>query len=341
MQTDQSECYTLLGEVIPCGADTQDGASRSGQVWPKPRFHATAGLVTDALTGLIWSRDGNPAFYPLSWKEGFDFIKQLNRENYCGCNDWRLPNRRELFSLVSHSRKNPALTEGHPFESVFPGYYWSSTSCWRLPTQAWYVHMGGGRVFKGIKSNSYLVWPVRKDRRRSPLQLIATGQRSCFDTEGKMIACQGTAQDADVRAGKDWSGDRMEPAGRNVVKDRDSGLIWHCDADLTGREVDWGSALDAIGSMNKKRLAGYNDWRLPNIIELESLCHLGVHSPAIAASEMFNGIRDGYWSGTTSVYDPSYAWVFYTEDGNIGVGHKPRSDFHVWAVRHAHDDSLV
>jgi hypothetical protein len=48
----------------------------------------------------------------------------------------------------------------HPFDNVFTGYCWTADSCCRLPDQAWYVHLGGGRVHRGMKHGSCLVWPV-------------------------------------------------------------------------------------------------------------------------------------------------------------------------------------
>ena len=51
--------------------------------------------------------------------------------------DWRLPNLRELQSLISYAFNSPALpntlgtgkwTEGNPFLHVIPDYYWSSST---------------------------------------------------------------------------------------------------------------------------------------------------------------------------------------------------------------------
>ena len=57
------------------------------------------------------------------------------------------------------------------------------------------------------------------------------------------------------------------------------------------------------------------------------------HSPALPPDHPFDGVADGYWSSTTSVYEPRYAWVFYTRDGAVGVGFKAKPDFQAWAVR--------
>ncbi len=102
------------------------------------RFDSSEWSVTDKKTGLMWVRDAGVSEFPLTWKEAFSFIDTLNRQEYAGHGDWRLPNRRELFSLVSHDRVNPPLLDGKAFINVFHGYYWTASTCARLPDQAWY-----------------------------------------------------------------------------------------------------------------------------------------------------------------------------------------------------------
>jgi hypothetical protein len=46
-----------------------------------------------------------------------------NHEQRFGQRDWRMPNRRELRSLLSMQTSLPALPERHPFISVFNGWY--------------------------------------------------------------------------------------------------------------------------------------------------------------------------------------------------------------------------
>ena len=120
------------------------------------RFQAMTGTVLDSLTGLTWCRNANPADFPLDWQAAHDFIDELNGERAFGHSGWRLPSRRELFTLISHEVVNPALPNDHPFENVFPGYYWTRTESARLLNQAWYVHLGGGKVYRGMKHGSYI-----------------------------------------------------------------------------------------------------------------------------------------------------------------------------------------
>jgi hypothetical protein len=50
----------------------------------------------------------------MSLMEALDFAAKMNRERALGFSDWRLPNRRELRSLMSHQTRKTALPHGHP-----------------------------------------------------------------------------------------------------------------------------------------------------------------------------------------------------------------------------------
>jgi hypothetical protein len=331
--TGQTRCYNEKGDEIPCEGSGQDGQHRAGVPWPSPRFDVQELAVLDRVTGLMWTLDAAPSEFPLSWEEALDFIRGFNMEKGAGREDWRLPNRNELFSLISHVHTNPCLGPDAPFQGVFPGYYWTSTTCARLPNQAWYVHLGGARLFKGMKHGSYMVWPVR-DGGEGAVRLPRTGYRACWNGRGESIPCDGAGQDGGIRAGAAWPDPRFEASDETVL-DRLTGLAWMRRADLTKGPVAWDEALAAVRSLNEGRFDGAEGWRLPNIRELASLTDMGRHSPALPSGHPFRGVSDAYWSSTTSIYDPSYAWTLYLMDGPVGVGHKPRPEFHVWAVRDA------
>jgi hypothetical protein len=74
-----------------------------------PRFAPRGVVVEDRLTGLVWSRNANPAEFPLTWQEPLDFVADRNREAWLDHSDWRLANRRELRSLLSFQTRRPAL----------------------------------------------------------------------------------------------------------------------------------------------------------------------------------------------------------------------------------------
>ena len=156
------------GQTVPDpGSDGDDGDLQMGVPWePASRFTDNQnGTVTDNLTGLIWLKNAN-CFEYIDWYEALDASNSL-AAGQCGLSDgsssgdWRLPNVRELHSLVDFGEINPALPAEHPFTEVQSGYYWSSTTVAGYPDVAWYVYMDYGIVYPSNKDYHSHVWPVR------------------------------------------------------------------------------------------------------------------------------------------------------------------------------------
>lgn len=326
LHTGQRTCHADDGREVPCAGSGQDASFAVGTPWPEPRFDLRDDEVMDRLTGLIWCRSANLAEFPLTWQEALDFVATMNREQRFGQRDWRMPNRRELRSLLSLQAKLPALPEGHPFIDVFNGWYWTSTTAAISPAHAWYVALDGGRMFYGGKDQSYMLWPVRGEG----LGVIPrTGQSLCHDAAGKLIACTGSGQDGELRYGAPWPEPRFEilPAG---VLDRLTGLLWRRRANLTQKPVRWGEALAAVAKLNHEGEG--SAWRLPTLNELESLVDCDTHSPALPSGHPFTDVQDIYWSSTTSLFEPDWAWALYLGKGATGVGQKRFAEFSAWTV---------
>jgi len=328
LQTGQKYCYDVLGRQIPCTDSGQDGEIRVGRPWPETRFEMHGEIVNDILTGLAWTVNANPAEFPLSWNEALTFVRDLNGQTAFGYSDWRLPNRRELRSLISYQTKRPALPGNHPFQNVFLNWYWTSTTAAIHPAYAWYVHMDGARMFYGKKDQYFLVWPVRGNSSILPV----TGQHSCFDEKGDVIACPDGFQDGAEPHGPVWPRERFAVREEGVL-DRLTGLEWHLQATLTDIPLSWPEAFELVRKMNMTALPIDRQWRVPNINELESLIDCSQHSPALPHSHPFRSVKDVYWSSTTSFYETDWAWALYMEKGALGVGVKGNSTFYVWPVR--------
>ncbi|HUU99761.1 MAG TPA: DUF1566 domain-containing protein [Bacteroidales bacterium] len=327
LQTGQITCHDTVGREVPCINSGQDAEFRRGIPWPIPRFRQLGDTVSDNLTELIWTRNANLAEFPLTWQESLDYISHMNHGKAFGYSDWRLPNRKELRSLMSYQTKKPALPEGHSFSNVFLGWYWTSTSAAINPAYAWYIHMEGARMFYGGKKQFFLLWPVCG---KGNGVLSVTGQSECYDSDGLSISCQGTGQDAEFRFGRAWPEQRFEVM-KDTVIDHLTNLYWTQKANLTGNQVTWEEAFTTIKELNKlshKKIV----WRLPNINELESLVDCSVYSPALPAKHPFEDVRESYWSSTTSMFEPDWAWALYLTKGAVGVGQKKGAHFHVWAV---------
>lgn len=328
LKTGQIRCYDVAGREIECQGSGQDSENGAGISWPEPRFMEQGQTVIDLATGLIWTRNANLNEFPATWQEALDAIAVMNQENFLGAADWRLPNRRELHSLMSHQTKNPALPEAHPFTNVFLGWYWTSTTADINPAYAWYVHLEGARMFYGRKDQACLFWPVRGEGNGV---LARTGQKYCYDSFGEIIPSAGTGQDGEYQAGSPWPEPRFENLG-SIVRDHLTDLCWAIRADLSGAPVDWSQALAAVRKMNEDGFADIRSWRLPTINELESLVDSDRHSPALPENHPFTATREGYWSSTTSFFETDWAWVLYLTKGARGVGFKTGKTFFVWPV---------
>jgi hypothetical protein len=158
-KTGQTNCYDELGSEITCTGTGQDGEIQAGVEWPEPRFTDNGDVVTDNLTGLMWTKNANLPGGDKTWQQALDYCNNLTLGGY---NDWRLPNQKELYSLTDFSRYHPSLPTGHPFTNVQDDFYWSSTTdtSWD-PDYAWVVSMGNGYGGGDNKSYHYYVWPVR------------------------------------------------------------------------------------------------------------------------------------------------------------------------------------
>ena len=326
LQTGQKTCHDAEGHEIPCAGSGQDGDLRRGMGWPVPRFERRDETLLDRLTGLIWPQNANRAEFPMSWQEALAYVAAMNQERALGYADWRLPNRRELRSLISHQAKKPALPEGHPFRNVFPAWYWTSTTAAINSAYAWYVHTEGGRMFYGHKGQFYLLWPVRGTGFGV---LPATGQTQCYDSGGSPVTCRDSGQDGELCMGREWPKQRFEVAGDTVI-DHLTHLCWRRNADLAAGQVTWDDAFAAIRKLNEELKE--RGWRLPNINELESLVDCSESHPALPTSHGFTCLREAYWSSTTSMFEPDWAWALYLNKGAVGVGQKKGAHFHVWAV---------
>lgn len=314
IKTDQIRCYDKDGNLVDCAGSGQDGEIRFGIKWPSPRFEVHGDVVIDHLAVLMWTRDAEVSQFPQTWQEAHEFIEGMNREKAFGYREWRLPERRELFRLVSHDRINPAVPAGAPFKNVFSGYYWTATTCSRLRDQAWYIHLGGGRLQRGMKHGSYMVWPVRRQS----------------EQHAPASAPNGGPRDASESRSSDTARYAIDGA---VVLDRRTGLGWANSEISASGPLAWNDALEFVGRMNRSKAGGHTGWRLPNVRELESLIDLRRHTPALSKGHPFGRVPVGCWSSTTSVYEPRYAWVVYLQDGAVGVGYKRNPEFHAWAVR--------
>ena len=96
------------------------------------------GTITDTATGLMWSEADSGE--GMDWDDALAWVQHKNEENYLGYSDWRLPNAKELQSIVDYTR-SPQTTNSAAIDPVFNvtsiidedgqtnyPFYWASTT---------------------------------------------------------------------------------------------------------------------------------------------------------------------------------------------------------------------
>jgi hypothetical protein len=161
-------------KVVPKTGQTEtygtrdDGALQKGVAWPTPRFTDNGnGTVTDNLTRLIWMKNAN-AFGTKTWDDALTAANGLKSGDAgtdladgSKAGDWRLPNVRELQTLIDYGRVNPTLPTNHPFTNVISYFYWSSTTTVGKTNAAFGVNFNDGPAGGEYKSSGGYVWCVR------------------------------------------------------------------------------------------------------------------------------------------------------------------------------------
>ena len=232
------------------------------------------GTVTDAVTGLQWQKtDGGE----MTVENAAIFCDSLTVGGYT---DWRLPNCHELFSILNHSRTNPAMNTTY-FTTTLAEYWWSSQHQVNDANKVWCTNAGGG-VGNHPKTETISAGGVKKFH---------------------------------VRAVRDVTTPTILPNhfinnGNGTSTDIVTGLMWKQVA--TTDSITWEQALiDAEGLS----YAGYNDWRMPNIKELQSINDETLINPSVNTNFFTLTGAKRYWSSTTLPNQTTKAWYFDTQFG--------------------------
>jgi len=276
-----------------------------------------------------------------TWTNVFAHVATLNRTNFAGHADWRLPNVRELLSIVTYQNLIPTVTPAFDnrcssgcdvtrCSCTFSGDTWTSTSETASPSRQWFVDFQDAQVGAGLEGGTGPARAVRDTSTGCPLP--ATGQTTCWNSSGNVISCAGTGQDGELRRGAPLA---YADNGNGTVTDLNTGLVWEkLSDDGTVHDKDntytWANAFTGhVAALNAASFAGYTDWRLPNVRELQSIVNYQSSSPMVSSAFKTNcgpgcpatgcscTASGNYWSSTSSVSSPSRAWFVSFRYGNV------------------------
>jgi hypothetical protein len=245
------------------------------------------GTITDLNTGLMWQK--TPDFRTRSWMDAGKYAQTLRLAGY---HDWRLPTIKELFSLADfrgNIRTRTPYIDARYFDFRYPprasgkriidGQYWSANR---------YVGttMFGDRSAFGFNF---------ADGRIKSYPLFGPRGRVTF-RDRRYVRC--------VR-GPSYGMNDFVDNGDGTVTDRATGLMW-MQSD-SRRTMNWEQALQYAEDL---QFAGYDDWRLPNVKELQSIVDYRRAPDARAASACGAAIdpifnltdeESWFWTSTTHI----------------------------------------
>jgi hypothetical protein len=174
-KTGQIKSYNEDGEEIDDGSIRDDGFYQKG-VTPLYSRDESNGTVTDHITGLMW-QDNTEVYRSWLNEENYLICREDSQSSACkdtsgdtamtycddlnlsGYSDWRLPNIRELQSIVDYHMEKPALP--YIFRYRRAGYFWSSNSVVGHESYGWMVSFEYGDANGYLKNGQLFIRCVR------------------------------------------------------------------------------------------------------------------------------------------------------------------------------------
>ncbi|MBN2541914.1 DUF1566 domain-containing protein [bacterium] len=287
VDTGQELCYNNEA-VISCPSPGGSFYGQDAQYAGNEPSYTLSGdglTVYDNVTGLTWQQtpdtegDGDIDIYDkLTWTEVQAYPAVLNAESYGGFNDWRVPTIKELYSLIKFNGLDPSAPGDYssliPFmDSTYFQFAYGDTLNGERIIDVQYAScnlyvdgdMGGGGKLFGVNF---------ADGRIKGYGLTMPG----MGDKTFLLLC--------VRGNTEYGENNFADNGDGTITDSATGLMWQKGDSEAG--LNWQDALDYAENLN---LAGYDDWRLPNAKELQSIVDY-TRAPITTASAAIDPIFD-------------------------------------------------
>ena len=283
-------------------------------------------IVTDNNTGLMWQQV--PTTQEFTWQEAADYCNELELGGY---DDWRMPSCKELYSISDFSKGWPYIDTDYfnlaSGEVSKDEQFWSSNYYVGSTVEGGYkAAFGVNHVTGHIKAYAAEMTDMAGGEGPGEDEGAGEGPGAGTPPPGDGNAAPtGNPMAKYVRAvrGDDYGVNDYVDNGDGTITDNSSGLMWSQD---DSGKLDWEAAL---AYCEASELAGYTDWRMPNVKELQGIVDYS-YSPSAQNSEnigpaidpLFNctsiineaGNDDYgyYWTGTSANFTSGepyyYAW---------------------------------
>jgi hypothetical protein len=204
--------YVPRFPVAPWATWPMPNTPSSGLPNPQSYDLRMAGVVIDQVTGLMWQRG-----VPNTFRTWDDAQRDCGEMTLSGYDDWRLPSRIELVSLLDASRTQPSINLT-AFMTTTSEWFWTSSVLASNPKSAWFVYFYFGYPNQDDKANRFQVRCVRTvvahpepspryEIKAGEVRDVATGltwQRKAPDKKVRFDAARAYCAQLSVGGQKGW-----------------------------------------------------------------------------------------------------------------------------------------
>lgn len=207
--------------------------------------------TTDNNTGLMWQQVPSSSDY--TWQEAKDYCENLV---FAGYDDWRMPSCKELYSISNFGLGWPYLNTD--YFSLASGQVTKDEQYWSSDYYVGVTVEGGSKSAMGVNHVTGHIKAYSAD--------------SSGPVGGKYVRA--------VRGGA-YGTNEFKDNANGTISDTNTGLMWLQDDSLT--PMDWENALSYAENFT---YAGFSDWRLPNVKELQGIVDYSYSPSATIASKI-------------------------------------------------------
>ena len=281
VDTGQTNCYDDTGSAISCPAGGQPFSGQDAQHnGHQPSYTNNGdGTITDNNTGLMWVQAVSSKMTYAAALAGAETF------NLAGYDDWRLPTIKELYSLILFSGLDPSGCQSLsqcpdivPFiNTAYFDFAYGDTSAGERLIDAQYW-----------SSTEYVATTMNGDATTFGVN-FADGRIKGYPSEPVGPPGQQFTMSSFVRyvRGSSYGVNAFVNNGDGTITDQATLLMW-AQAD-SGSGLNWEEALAWTAQKNAENYLGYNDWRLPNAKELQSIVDYS-RAPAATSSAAIDPI---------------------------------------------------
>ena len=289
VDTGQTGCYSNTGE-IPCPEQGQSFFGQDAQYQgDQPAYRDNGdGTLTDLNTGLMWVQERGSK---VTWDAA---MSGASASRIGGYSDWRMPKIKELYSLINFNggfHITQAASKPYIDTNYFDFKYGNESAGERLiDCQDWSATEYASTTMNGDAT----VFGVN----------FADGRIKGYGKSDPRSGGQKVLYVRYVRGNPDYGTNQFVDNSDGTITDKATGLMWQ-QAD-SGSTHNWQGALAYAEGLV---VADYNDWRLPDAKELQSIVDYTraptvTHSAAINPIFSVSAIESYFWTGTTHLDGP-------------------------------------